>query len=116
MAQVTPQLWAEEARGIVDSNKDLDKLTVRVRPSVREVIAAYALDDGCSELVVTLPKNFPLGMVKVESGSRVGVGHVQWRTWLLQLTTFLQVRDRLHLHFLTKPCDLVLRVHLDYGT
>ncbi len=34
--------------------------------------------------------------VKVESGRRVGVGTAQWRTWMLQLTTFLQVRKISH--------------------
>eukprot|EP00094_Tigriopus_californicus_P008309 TCALIF_08005-PA protein Name:"Similar to LTN1 E3 ubiquitin-protein ligase listerin (Gallus gallus)" AED:0.48 eAED:0.48 QI:0/0/0.33/0.66/1/1/3/130/176 len=64
---------------------------IKVRPSVREVVAVYTVDDGSIELVVILPTNFPLGPVKVESGKWVGVGSSQWRTWMLQLTNFLQV-------------------------
>merc|ERR1712154_494916 len=62
--------------------------------SVREVVAVYTLGDdgseGSMELVIQLPANFPLGAVQVESGKRVGVTTSQWRTWMLQLTTFLQ--------------------------
>ena len=57
------------------------------------------------ELVVQLPNNFPLGPVIVDSGKKVGVTTSQWRTWMLQLTTFLQVK---FIGFLSarecKPC------------
>ena len=66
---------------------------IRVRASVREVVAIYTLDESSMELVIQLPNNFPLGPVKVESGKKVGVGNSQWRNWNLQLTTFLQVRN-----------------------
>ena len=66
-------------------------LQVKVRPSVREVVAVYTVDDGSLELVIKLPANYPLGQVTVESGKKVGVGQQQWRHWMLQLTTFLMV-------------------------
>ena len=69
-------------------------MTIKVRTTVREVVAVYSLGDdgseGSMELVIQLPANFPLGAVQVESGKRVGVTTSQWRTWMLQLTTFLQ--------------------------
>ena len=65
---------------------------IRVRPSVREVVATYTVDDGSMELIVVIPANFPLGAVKVETGKKVGVGNNLWRNWMLQLTTFLQAR------------------------
>ena len=33
---------------------------IRVRPSVREVVATYTVDDGSMELIVVIPANFPL--------------------------------------------------------
>ena len=54
-------------------------------------MAVYTIDEGSMELVVQLPINFPLGPVNVDSGKKVGVTAAQWRTWMLQLTTFLQV-------------------------
>ena len=70
---------------------DRVKFQIKVRPSVREVVAIYTIDEGSMELVVQLPINFPLGPVNVDSGKKVGVTAAQWRTWMLQLTTFLQV-------------------------
>ena len=88
-----------------------------MRPSVREVVAVYTIDEGSMELVVQLPINFPLGPVNVDSGKKVGVTAAQWRTWMLQLTTFLQVDitiiNQLHnvrnLHFLSKNSTLISR-------
>lgn len=76
-----------------------------MRPSVREVVAVYTIDEGSMELVVQLPINFPLGPVNVDSGKKVGVTAAQWRTWMLQLTTFLQVDNITIINQLTNVCD-----------
>lgn len=89
-AQVTPSLWTEEVERVNQTKASFNNMTIKVRPTVREVVAIYTLDEGSMELVVQLPSNFPLGPVSVESGKRVGVTTAQWRTWMLQLTTFLQ--------------------------
>merc|ERR1712179_239105 len=67
----------------------MGNMTIKVRDSVREVVATYTIDEGSMELVVSLPSNHPLGGLTVESGRRVGVDTGQWRKWMLQLTTFL---------------------------
>lgn len=65
-------------------------MTVRVRPNAREVIATYKLnEEGSMELVMQLPTNYPLGNIVVETGKKVGVTSNQWRSWILQLQTFL---------------------------
>merc|ERR1712172_110429 len=66
-----------------------ENMSLRVRDSVREVVATHGIDEGSMELVVSLPANHPLGGLTVESGKRVGVDTGQWRKWMLQLTTFL---------------------------
>ena len=53
------------------------------------MVATYSIDEGSMELVVTLPSNYPLGGLTVDSAKRVGVDTAQWRKWMLQLTTFL---------------------------
>jgi len=71
---------------------------VKVRPSAREVIATYKLNEEASmELVIQLPANYPLGSITVEGGRKVGVTANQWRNWMLQLTTFLmhQVNNKI---------------------
>jgi len=85
---VTPMLWKEEASAIAGAEAS-DNMTLKVRDSVREVVATYTIDEGSMELVVSLPSNHPLGGLTVESGRRVGVDTGQWRKWMLQLTTFL---------------------------
>jgi len=85
---VTPMLWREETMAISGAEAS-ENMTLKVRDSVREVVATYTIDEGSMELVVSLPSNHPLGGLTVESGRRVGVDTGQWRKWMLQLTTFL---------------------------
>lgn len=92
---ITPILWSEEVHKIESDETKFDNLTVTARPNVREVVANYRLqnDEGNMELTVQIPANFPLGTMNIESGPRVGVDGEQWRTWLLQLTTYLVVQN-----------------------
>ena len=48
-------------------------MNVKVRDTVREVVATYTIDEGSMELVVALPPNYPLGGLNVDSGKKVGV-------------------------------------------
>jgi len=89
---VTPLLWREETEAIEAAEKS-DNMSVRVRDSVREVVATYTIDEGSMELVISLPSNHPLGGLTVETGNRVGVDMSQWRKWMLQLTTFLTYQN-----------------------
>ena len=52
-ANVTPVLWQEEVDRIKSRKDDFgDKMTVKVRPNVREVVASYNFsDEGYGELV-----------------------------------------------------------------
>ena len=58
---------------IISAAKKSDNLSLKVRDSVREVVATYSIDEGSMELVVALPSNYPLGGLNVESGKKVGV-------------------------------------------
>jgi hypothetical protein len=72
------------------ANKDESKnLIIKARPSAKEVYAIYTRDEFKMELTIKLPQNYPLGPVQIDGGKRVGVTDVKWRSWLLQLTTFL---------------------------
>lgn len=66
-----------------------DNMLVKTRPSAREVAALYTVEDMSIELVVKLASNHPLGVVSVESGKKIGIATAQWRSWILQMTTFL---------------------------
>lgn len=72
------------------ANEDkLNNLVIKARPSAKEVYAIYTRDEFKMELTIKLPINYPLGSVQIDGGKRVGVTDVKWRSWLLQLTTFL---------------------------
>lgn len=72
------------------ANEDkMRNLVIKARPTAKEVYAVYTRDEFRMELTIKLPLNYPLGSVQVDGGKRVGVTDLKWRSWLLQLTTFL---------------------------
>ncbi|KAG8590866.1 hypothetical protein GDO81_006944 [Engystomops pustulosus] len=86
---VSGVLSSQEISAVQCSTQMFDGMTVKARPTTREVIATYSVDDICIELIIQLPQNYPLGAISVESGRRVGVAVQQWRNWMLQLNTYL---------------------------
>ncbi|KAM4699688.1 E3 ubiquitin-protein ligase listerin [Discoglossus pictus] len=86
---VSGVLSSQEITSVQSSTQVFDGMTVKARSTTREVIATYAVDDICIELIIQLPQNYPLGSITVESGRRVGVAVQQWRNWMLQLNTYL---------------------------
>lgn len=59
-----------------------------MHPSAREVIATYTIDEVKMDLVMTLPQNFPLGTIKIES-SNVVVSNSSRRNWLFHISKYL---------------------------
>ena len=84
---------------VQNSSIRFDNMQVKARPNAREVAAVYTIEEISMELVVKLAPNHPLGVVSVESGKKIGVTAAQWRSWMLQMTTFLthQVNVKLQL-------------------
>ncbi|KAM4795349.1 E3 ubiquitin-protein ligase listerin [Rhinophrynus dorsalis] len=89
MKYVSGVLSSQEIASVQASTQVFDGMTVKARPTTREVIASYSVDDICIELIIQLPQNYPIGSITVESGRRVGVAVQQWRNWMLQLNTYL---------------------------
>lgn len=75
-----------QERASQDGSKNL---VIKARASAKEVYAIYTRDEFKMELTIKLPVNYPLEPVQIDAGKRVGVTDVKWRSWLLQLTTFL---------------------------
>lgn len=84
---VSPSVSAEEIRS-VKQEKKFDNMTVIVHPTAREIVAVYTIEESSMELIIQLPPNHPLGLVKVDSGKCM-VSTAQTRQWLLQLAIFL---------------------------
>ncbi|XP_078088588.1 E3 ubiquitin-protein ligase listerin [Mustelus asterias] len=90
---VSSILSSQEISAVQASTQTFKSMVVKARPVAREVLATYSVDDIFIELVIHLPTNYPLGSVTVESGKRVGVAVQQWRNWMMQLNTFLNLQN-----------------------
>ncbi|XP_048459323.1 E3 ubiquitin-protein ligase listerin isoform X2 [Rhincodon typus] len=90
---VSSVLSSQEISAVQTSTQSFKSMVVKARPVAREVLATYSVDDIFIELVIQLPTNYPLGSITVESGKRVGVAVQQWRNWMLQLNTFLNLQN-----------------------
>ncbi|XP_064613366.1 E3 ubiquitin-protein ligase listerin-like [Liolophura sinensis] len=87
---VSPALCTSEIQTVQTTDVKLSNLTIKARAASREVIATYDLEEVKTEMVISLPANYPLGNISVSSEKRVGVSASQWEKLLLQLNIFLQ--------------------------
>ncbi|EGG18284.1 RING zinc finger-containing protein [Cavenderia fasciculata] len=59
----------------------------------REVVASYEKEDMNISLVLSIPDTYPLRVLSVDFAKRVGVSEMQWKTWLLSMTSLLLTQD-----------------------
>lgn len=89
---VSPVLVERElarANGAV-LESDTSVMSVTARFASRELMAEYTIDERKMELLIVPAPNHPLCNVKVQTGrNRVGVPAATWRTWTLQMVTFI---------------------------
>lgn len=78
---VSPVLIQQELKEIslADHQQTTAGMQVLARPSAREVLAIYKLNDVDMQITVCLPPNHPLGPITVNTEKR----------WVLQITAFL---------------------------
>ncbi|XP_046392892.1 E3 ubiquitin-protein ligase listerin [Ischnura elegans] len=89
---LSPLLCAEEMRAVQAEEKTFANMMVKVHHTAREVIAVYSVDDAEAELMIQLPTNHPLGLVKVECGKYL-FGINQSHNWRRQITIFLNYQN-----------------------
>ena len=70
-----------------------DGLTVTGSALTREITAVYAKEECNLEIVIRLPKAYPLRNVEVDCRKRLGVSESRWRRWVLQIVTLLSNQD-----------------------
>lgn len=87
-AFVSTQLCNDELRALLDKKEKHDSFQIGVHTSTREVHATYVIDEARMELIIQLPLNFPLGVVKVNCGQQIG-DKLQSRVVVMQLSIFL---------------------------
>lgn len=87
-AFVSPQLCNNQLLALSDKIKKQDSFQLTVHTSTREVHAIYSIDEARMELVIQLPLNYPLGVMKVSCGQQIG-DKLQSRAVVMQLSIFL---------------------------
>lgn len=65
-----------------------DNMHIRVLMQSREVFASYSLEEAKMELTISLPPNYPLGAIKIESTKHIA-GRLQAREIVKQLSIYL---------------------------
>ncbi|XP_063699534.1 E3 ubiquitin-protein ligase listerin [Culicoides brevitarsis] len=85
---VSNQLCQDEFASLIQRKDKNENMTIKVAATSRQVTAVYSIDEAKLELIITLPVNYPLGAVKVESGKAIG-GRLQSRQIVMQCTIFL---------------------------
>ncbi|KAL3317725.1 Ufm1-specific protease 2 [Cichlidogyrus casuarinus] len=65
-------------------------ISVKTRLNTLEILTTYYVsDDHSLEMIIQLPEKYPLETVQLQSGRRKGLSCDQWRSWLHQLSLFL---------------------------
>lgn len=85
---VSPQLCSQQLLALNDKMKKQDSFQISVHASTREVHATYTVDEARMELIIQLPLNYPLGVMKVSCGQQIG-DKLQSRAVVMQLSIFL---------------------------
>ena len=84
-----PGTTSSKSKKYLEDDDEQSTIKIRGMLSTREIVSTYKMKELSMELVIQLPVNYPLGVVKVSSVKRIGVSENEWRNWLLQLTTYL---------------------------
>lgn len=87
---VSELLSTQELKSVQDADPTkFINMNIKARQTAREVFASYTFEEMSIELTIKMASNHPLGHLTIDGGKRIGVNSAQWRSWLLQLTTFL---------------------------
>lgn len=91
-AYVSPGICDHEFVALDRDRENNESMKLTVHRSTREVRATYSIDDARMELIVQLPNNYPLGVVKVSCGQQVG-DKLQSKQIVRQLSIYLTHRN-----------------------
>ncbi|GLH11764.1 RING finger protein 160 [Gryllus bimaculatus] len=86
---VTPLLCTRDLQAIQNQNTKWKNMEVKVHSKARQVVAVYSVDESQMELIITLPEEYPLATIQVDTHTSSLVGTSHWRYWVKQLSIFL---------------------------
>lgn len=87
------KILQEVTKAKPDFEKRYDNMTLKVNSVSNEVKSIYVIDEQTMEMVIKLPREFPLGNVTVEGPLRLGVNEKQWKAWLMVAQSVISHTD-----------------------
>jgi hypothetical protein len=87
----SPLLIAKEFAA-VQTQSDND-MVIRINSSQNEITASYKIEEAGLDIIIKLPKSYPLKLAEVTSGSyggkQAGIQETRWRSWLLSVSSVM---------------------------
>lgn len=59
-----------------------EKMNVKVIPVLREVNTTYTIDENEIKMSLKIPPDWPLHVIEVRGGKKVGVKEDRWKSWI----------------------------------
>lgn len=82
-----------QTMGSAEERLEDENFTVKVFPSVNEVMASYLVDEHQLELKLKVPGALPLQRIEVKEVKKVGVDDLRWRAWMLSVQQIIWSRN-----------------------
>eukprot|EP00250_Pteridium_aquilinum_P021475 c25138_g1_i1 orf=481-6414(-) len=86
----SPQLLAEEFTQVHNSTIADESLTIKANQSIGEVIVVYKKEEAGMDMVIRMPKCYPLRAVDIDCTRRLGISETRLRKWMLSMASFLR--------------------------
>jgi hypothetical protein len=71
-----------ELERVMATRLDDGKMNVKVIPVHREVNATYTIDESEIKMNLKIPPDWPLHVIEVRGGKKVGVKEDRWKSWI----------------------------------
>lgn len=86
----SPQLLADEFAQVQKSAIKDECLTIKANLSTGEITVVYKKEEAGMDMVIRMPKCYPLRAVDVECTRRLGISETRLRKWMLSMAAFLR--------------------------
>ncbi|KAH7423411.1 hypothetical protein KP509_12G054400 [Ceratopteris richardii] len=86
----SPHLLAEEFSQVHNTTTTDDTLIIKANQSLGEVVVLYKKEEAGMDMVVKMPKCYPLRAVDIDCTRRLGISETRLRKWMLSMAAFLR--------------------------
>ena len=79
-----------------------ETLTIKANQSIGEVTVVYKKEEAGMDMLIRLPKCYPLRPVDIDCTRRLGISETRLRKWMLSMAAFLRNQVILRIYSCTK--------------